>query len=50
MRSRIDYASISIKCSIEECEYNNFQLDDSFDDTNMCFVRKIQESKDRVGP
>ena len=44
MRSDIDGKSILTNCSIVRIRRQPFQLDDSFDDTNRRFVRRIQES------
>ena len=46
MRSDIDGKSILTNCSMVRIR-TIFQLDDSFDDTNRHFVRRIQESEVR---
>ena len=47
MRSDIEGKCILIKLFNDENENTTVQLDDSFDDTNRRFVRRIQESKVR---
>ena len=47
MRSDIDGKSILTNLFNDENTDTTFQLDDSFDDTNRRFVRRIQESEVR---
>ena len=47
MRSDIDDKSILINCSMVRTRTPPFQLDNSFDDNNRRFVRRIQESEIR---
>ena len=42
-RSWIDGGSTSTSCLMGESEGHTLELDDSFDDTNRRFVRRIQE-------
>jgi uncharacterized coiled-coil DUF342 family protein len=45
MRLRIDEKNISISRSMKRVRKTMIELDDSFDDTNRRFVRRIQESE-----